>query len=172
MSRLLPFLTAVLTSCAGYAQIGAGFVDNLTKFAGRPSGQAQYQLGWGTDPNVMLDGALRLRAGGDIQELGAGAGICLRGSGPGVVPYARAGLMALQIGAADGRFSIGMFGPHVEAGVAIDIGNLPSFIQRVTSYFIAISAGIGYDVRFTSQPNEGYWLASVALGWRFGIRGR
>jgi hypothetical protein len=162
----------VLAGCAGYAQIGAGFADNLVKFGGRASGQAQYKIGWSANPNVLPDGMLRLRVGADVQELGAGLGLCVRGTAPGVVPYARAGLTALQIGAANGHFSIGMFGPFLEGGVAIDIGKLPDFISRYTSYFIAINTGIGYDVRFTSQPNEAYWLFGVALGWRFGVRGR
>ncbi|MBI3071091.1 MAG: hypothetical protein HYY84_03085 [Deltaproteobacteria bacterium] len=169
----LVFLAATVgIGCGGYAQIGAGFTDNLTKFAGRASGQAQYQMGGGTNPNLMPDGMLRLRVGGDVQELGVGAGICVRGTGPGVSPFARAGITALQIGATDGRFSIGLFGPFLEAGVAFDIGKLPDAIRRVTSYFIALHGGIGYDVRFTSQPNEGYWLVALAFGWRFGIRAR
>jgi len=71
--------------------------------------------------------------------------------GSGVTPYARLGTNLLQFEHVDGRFAYGMFSPYAELGLY-----LAPFV---------VSAFAEYDLRFTSQPNEGFVGLMAGLGY-------
>lgn len=71
--------------------------------------------------------------------------------GSGVTPYARLGTNLLQFEHVDGSFAYGMFSPYAELGL------------YVTPF--VISAFAEYDLRFTSQPNEGFVGLMAGIGY-------
>lgn len=72
-------------------------------------------------------------------------------AGSGFTPYARLGTNLLQFEHVDGRFAYGMFSPYAELGL----------------YFtpFVLSAFAEYDLRFTSQPNEGFVGVMAGIGY-------
>ncbi len=68
-----------------------------------------------------------------------------------VSPYLRAGASLLQFEHIDGGFGYGMFSPCAELGMYI--------------YPVVVSTFVEYDIRFTNQPNEGYFGAMLGLGY-------
>jgi hypothetical protein len=76
-----------------------------------------------------------------------------------VAPYVMGGGNLLQLGSADGALSFGMLSPFAEVGLAW----AP---PRAIEGLFTLGTRIEYDLRFTSQPHEGFW--TVNLGWALG----
>lgn len=68
-----------------------------------------------------------------------------------VAPYGRLGTNLLQFEQVDGRFAYGMFSPYAELGVFLTPFVLSAFAE--------------YDLRFTSQRNEGFVGLMAGIGY-------
>lgn len=67
-----------------------------------------------------------------------------------VSPYARAGVNLAQVESVDGAFAYGMGSPYGELGIYV--------------WPVVISGFAEYDVRFTSQRNEGFVGIQAGIG--------
>lgn len=92
--------------------------------------------------------ALRTKFTGEVRQFALAPHVYYV-SDAGTTPYARAGANLLQFERIEGESAFGMFSPYGEAGVF------------VTPF--VFSAFAEYDLRFTHQPNEGFF--GIMVGW-------
>jgi hypothetical protein len=92
---------------------------------------------------------LRSKITGDVKQGGFGAHVYWLSSSF-TTPYARAGATLLELGSVDGETSFGAFGPRAEAGVFFGTVVVSSFAE--------------WDVRMTSQKNEGFVGLMAGIG--------
>lgn len=77
-----------------------------------------------------------------------------------VTPFFRGGINAFQFESLDGSFAYGMFSPYAEGGILVTLHRA----EDGSSVFFSAAAAIEYDLRFTDQPNEGYWMGLAGFG--------
>jgi len=155
-------------ACSGWVRAEGGFVTSTTLAKGRQGASAGVEaaIGGEHDPVALL---MALR--GKVTE-GAGdvalhvGGIHIHNPDP-VGFYVMGGANFLQLGSADGDVSFGMFSPAAELGMIIGFkSKSPSGVPVKLPDMLTLGTRIGYDLRFTSQPNEGFW--TVNLGYAVG----
>lgn len=76
-------------------------------------------------------------------------------------PFVRGGINVFQFESVDGGFGFGMFSPYAEAGLIFAIfpeGGLGD------DWLFTVSAAAEYDLRFTDQENQGYFLVLFGIG--------
>jgi len=69
-------------------------------------------------------------------------------------PFINAGIHLLQFEESRGGFGFGMFSPYLDAGLGIGFARMWS---------LTLGAGIGYDIRFNSNPNTFYFSTHAGL---------
>ncbi|MDI3291007.1 hypothetical protein [Polyangium sp. 15x6] len=157
-------------ACSGWLRAEGGFTTSTTLAKGRQGGSVGLEaaVGGRHDP-VIMDVALR----GKVTE-GAGDASLFLGAlhihRPEPVGfYVLGGVNFLQLGSADGDVSFGMFSPAAEAGLVIGFTDKKKVngVPVEPPDMLTIGTRIEYDLRFTSQPHEGFW--TVNLGYAIGV---
>jgi hypothetical protein len=77
-----------------------------------------------------------------------------------LTPFLRGGLNAYQFESLDDEFAYGMFSPYAEGGFLVRLWRDPDG----SSVFLSLAGAVEYDIRFTDQPNEGYWMGIGGIG--------
>lgn len=160
----LGFLLAC-TGCSGWLRGDLGAMSSTTLNSGRQGGVGSLDASLG-DRDFPVSFDVGLRAKGS-KSVGDGAlflgGLLLQTPEP-VGLYVLGGTNFLQLGSADGKISFGMFSPSAELGMLI--GTHPvsrnGVPDKLPGRFL-LGAGVQYDLRFTQQPNEGFFM--VKLGY-------
>ncbi len=154
------------TGCWGWMRADLGAVSSTTLREGRQGGAISADIGGGDkhDP-VGLDIGFRAKVTGSTGDGALFVGAMMLHAPEPVGVYALAGTNLIQLGGADGDFSFGMFSPSAEIGILL--GPDPQiengrFSDPTASRFL-LGAGVQYDLRFTDQPHEGFFL--VKLGF-------
>jgi hypothetical protein len=166
MKRLGPLtLLAATLGCVGWGRVTAGAATATTLEAERIAGQLTADLTLGPkDAPASVPFALDLFADGKVAERGGDGGL---GVGAVLFPYTRpgsffgrAGVHLVQVGVwndkvtPDGKPSFGMFGPLAEVGVVL---------AAPPRSLLTLSTQVQLDLRFTEQPHEGFWSASLGV---------
>lgn len=160
-------------ACSGWVRAEGGFTTATTLARGRQGGAVGVEAAIGGEHDALaFDVALR----GKVTE-GAGdvalflGGLHLRRPDP-VALYLLGGVNLLQLGSADGEVSFGMASPVAEIGMVIDIANRKTAngLRLESPDVLTVGTRIEYDVRFTTQPNEGFWTVNV--GYALGVAPR
>jgi hypothetical protein len=135
--------------------IQAGYVSSTTLDTERMGGGLNLSGGGNineTDQSAEHFGpglALRTKFASSLQQFALSPHVYyLHGSW--VSPYLRAGANLLQLEHVDDGFGYGMFSPYGELGMYITPFVMSGFVE--------------YDVRFTEQPNEGYFGFMIGIG--------
>ncbi|MDC3962768.1 hypothetical protein [Polyangium jinanense] len=160
-------------ACSGWLRAEGGFTTSTTLARGRQGGSVGLEAAIGGEHDrVALDVALRAKVteGAGDASLFIG-GLRLLRPDPGGL-YLLGGVNVLQLGSADGDVSFGMFSPVAEVGLAIDFRNRKTSnrLRLESPEMLTLGTRIEYDLRFTSQPNEGFW--TVNLGYALGVAPR
>ncbi|MDC0742780.1 hypothetical protein [Polyangium mundeleinium] len=158
--------------CSGWLRAEGGFTTSTTLAKDRRGGSLGLEAALGDrDLPLAFDVAIR----GKVTE-GAGDGTLFLGAlhlhNPDPVGfYLLGGTNFLQLGSADGAFSFGMFSPVAEAGMVIGFAaKKKNGIPVSAPGMLTLGTRIEYDLRFTSQPHEGFW--TVNLGYAVGAAPR
>ncbi|MDI1433357.1 hypothetical protein [Polyangium sorediatum] len=168
----VPFLLLFLPGCSGWLRAEGGFTTSTTLAQGRQGGSLGLEAALGDrDLPLAFDVAIR----GKVTE-GAGDGTLFLGAlhlhNPDPVGfYLLGGTNFLQLGSADGAFSFGMFSPVAEVGMVVGFAaKRKNGIPVSAPGMLTLGTRIEYDLRFTSQPHEGFW--TVNLGYAVGAAPR
>ncbi|HQP35244.1 MAG TPA: hypothetical protein PLI95_08700 [Polyangiaceae bacterium] len=100
--------------------------------------------------------AIRSKLTSEVKQISLSPHAYLLG-GSGIAPYARGGVNLLQFEQVDGSFAYGMFSPYGEVGIYLSP--------------LVLSAFAEYDLRFTSQRNEGFVGIMAGIGTGVSSRG-
>jgi|SRR6185503_15989975 len=162
-ARGLRALTAAVfllqTGCAGWLRADAGFTTSTTLKSSRQGAviDADFALGARHDAvlaDVGLHGKVTAAAGDFAISFGL-----LHFTQPGPVGwYVLGSVYLLQPGIVDGQGSFGMFGPSAEAGITYKPGR-----DDLLPLLLTLGTKIEYDIRFTSQPHEGFWSTNLGI---------
>jgi hypothetical protein len=68
------------------------------------------------------------------------------------------GVSMLTLGLRDDAFSLGAMSPHLQPIVALPLG-------EHTLYTLVVSVPLGYDLRFTDQPDSLWAGLEFGVGW-------
>jgi len=162
MTFRLVFFAAALTSAlpiggcmSVVADVQAGATSSTRFTEGRYGGALQVASGLNMsddsrDVEHFGPGAdLRAKITRDAKQVGFGPHLYLLDSSY-VTPYARTGVTLVEVGSVDGETSFGAFGPRAELGMFFGTFVLSSFAE--------------WDVRMTSQKNEGFVGVMAGIG--------
>lgn len=151
-----------LTGCAGWVRGDIGVAASTNMRAGRQGASlnADAALGLGASP-ILLDIGVHGKIASATGVAAVSAGLAHIGMFGPVGWYGIGSLSMVEVGTTDAKVSFGMFGPSAEAGLVF----APSLLS-VRPLMLTLGARCEYDLRFTSQPSEGFW--SVTLGAAFG----
>jgi hypothetical protein len=89
-----------------------------------------------------------------------------------VLPMLGLGARVLTLEANQGTFGFGMMSPYADFGFLWfpgGIGEPEGGRLSLSGFAFAVNGSIGYDLRFTSQPNEAYVTASVGFAYTFDV---
>jgi len=168
MARIRALFVAFLllqlpvTGCAGWMRGSVGFATSTSEKARRPGVALDADVAFGPDNWWLLpDVGLHARAAASAGNAAVSAGAIHIGLFGPIGWYALGSLSMLEIGSTDSKVSFGMLGPAAEAGLVI----APSLLW-VRPLMLTVGTRFEYDLRFTSQPHEGFW--SLNLGAAFG----
>jgi hypothetical protein len=157
MRRCLVMLYGVLSSgCFSMVyDAQAGAVSSTRFTEGRYGGAVQLAAGGNLSDRSKsvehfgpgLD--LRGKFTGDIKQVSFGPHVYLISSSW-ITPYARTGATLVELGSVDGSGTFGALGPHGEVGMFFGPFVISTFAE--------------YDLRWTSQDNEGFVGVMAGIG--------
>jgi hypothetical protein len=151
-----------ITGCAGWLRGNVGFATSTSQKARRPGVALDADAAFGPENSlIMPDIGLHARAAASAGNVAVSAGAIHIGLFGPIGWYALGSLSMLEIGSTDAQVSFGMFGPAAEVGLVL----APS-VLCVRPLMLTLGTRFEYDLRFTSQPHEGFW--SLNLGAAFG----
>ncbi len=142
-----------LGGCSGFFHTTAGVVIPMRGTEGHLGAAGEASLGFGADPSRGLGAVLRGKFTPAFVQAAVGMEAYLLPVDDHLV--LRGGFHLLQFERFDGGgIGFGMFSPFLMA-------TWFPFGVRALRFPISFSAGVEYDVRFTSQANEPYALFSI-----------
>ena len=142
-------------ACSGWVRAEAGFTTSTTLAKGRQGAAFGTDFGIGkADDPVAVNIALRGKVTKSVGDVALNLGLLHLHAADPVGFYVIGGVNFLQLGSADADVSFGMFSPVAQAGATIAVDDNAS---------ITIGTRIEYDLRFTSQPHEGFSTVNVGF---------
>lgn len=174
MSRLwtaCAALTLLLhaAGCSAWVHASGGVASNLSSRAPAAlGGVLDLEYGGAIASPAPLWPSLNLHVRGGPDLVQVAPSLSLRGAlrSP-ITPVYGVGARFLSFEANDG-FGFGMFSPYAELGAYVALFSPGGHLETVTHGVgggngLVLHADVGYDLRFTHQPNA--WWTSVSLGY-------
>jgi len=167
--KAIVVLSLAASGCTGWVRAEGGFTTSTTFNAGRQGGSAGVEVAVGDRyAPIAFDVALRGKATANAGDAALYMGLLHIHTPKPVGFYVLGGANVLQLGRADGDVSFGMFSPVAEGGLLINAEKkVMNGMDTKLPGMVTLGVRIEYDLRFTSQPHEGFLTAN--LGYAFGV---
>lgn len=159
---------ALLEGCSAWVHATAGVATTFSGGRDGPEGVVDLEYGGSIGRDVPIGPSLNLhgRFGDQLVQLAPSLSLRAMARAP-AAPFVGLGVRAFSFESNNGSFGFGMGSPYLDAGIYVPFTSMSSvFGSRSDSagggLGVVLHGQVGYDVRFTSQPNETW--ASISLG--------
>jgi hypothetical protein len=161
----LALAAPLLTGCWAFTRLDGGPVVPISSCTGCSGSALDAHAALGEDFGAGADVAIRTKFTPDVQQLAVAFGLTAVGEPEPIYPYFTTGIHVLQFESAYDRFAFGMFSPYAELGA--QIGVIDNRVLEAGDEWLSVLVGtaIEYDLRFTPQPNEGYWSLKLGVAY-------
>jgi len=170
---------AGLEGCAGYKMVTGGVATGLGEGSHRLAGTVDAEIGGSMVTSrlrrspAMLALGVHGRFGDDIVQVAPTLTLRALPALGRVMLFGGLGFRMFQVESARGEAGFGMFSPLADLGAMVLLpgqpyGETSGGRRFVGGWVFVLRGAIGYDLRFTSQPSEGWASATAGLGVVFG----
>lgn len=149
----------LLSGCWAWARVDGGVTTPTTLCEGCQGATVNTHFAAGEDGEAGFDTAIRMKFTPDVAQFAYGVGYVGTFQPEPVSPYFLGGAHLLQLESAFDEFAIGAFSPYAELGARIALSD-----RRGGLVELSLGTSIEYDLRFTDQPNQGFWGFMIGVG--------
>lgn len=161
---------ALMGGCSAWTHASAGVATTFSGGRGGLGGVVDLEYGGSIGRDLPVGPSLNLHArfGDQLVQIAPSLSMRVMARAP-AAPFVGLGVRAASFEANNGTFGFGMGSPYLDAGIYVPFTSLSSvFGSRSDAagagFGLVLHGQIGYDVRFTAQPNETWASVSLGLG--------